>query len=144
MMDKHMQPTVVVRFAAGVAALIMILPGHLEAQVLESSSQQRPRLEIRLPKELRAPAAGRARVGDSRVQTVSSSPTAGAGPSPLKRVLWGVVGGVGGFFGGGTLGYKIDRLGRTCGCDDPGLKGLVIGALIGAPTGAILLSIFPP
>ena len=44
-------------------------------------------------------------------------------------------GGVGGFFLGGYLGYKIE--GKDCGCDDPGLQGLIIGAPIGAIAGAI-------
>lgn len=38
-----------------------------------------------------------------------------------------------GFVGGGILGAKIEG---PCSCDDPGLKGAVIGASIGAVVGA--------
>jgi hypothetical protein len=53
-----------------------------------------------------------------------------------RMILGAVVGGVGGFFAGGYLGAAIE--GDRCGCDDPGLKGALIGAPIGAATGAIL------
>ena len=39
-------------------------------------------------------------------------------------------------FAGGYLGAAIE--GDRCHCDDPGLKGAVIGAPIGAATGGIL------
>jgi hypothetical protein len=51
-------------------------------------------------------------------------------------VLGAVVGGVGGFFGGLFLGAAIE--GDGCNCDDPGLKGALIGAPVGAGAGAIL------
>jgi hypothetical protein len=52
----------------------------------------------------------------------------------LKRVVGGVVGGVGGFMVGGLVGWKLEP---SCGCDDPGLRGFLIGAPIGAALGAI-------
>ena len=48
------------------------------------------------------------------------------------------MGAVGGFFGGGFLGAAIE--GDRCNCDDPGFLGFVIGAPVGAATGAILMS----
>ena len=53
-----------------------------------------------------------------------------------RQILGGAAGGVGGFFGGGFLGAKIE--GDRCDCDDPGLMGFLIGAPIGALVGAIL------
>jgi hypothetical protein len=51
-------------------------------------------------------------------------------------VAGAAVGAVGGFFAGGYLGAIID--GDCGGCDDPGLKGALIGAPIGAAAGGIL------
>jgi hypothetical protein len=56
--------------------------------------------------------------------------------SLTRQILGGAAGGVGGFFGGGFLGAKIE--GDRCDCDDPGLMGFLIGAPIGALVGAIL------
>ena len=53
-----------------------------------------------------------------------------------RKILGGALGAVGGFFAGGYLGAAID--GDCGGCDDPGLKGAVIGAPIGAVVGGIL------
>jgi hypothetical protein len=53
-----------------------------------------------------------------------------------RRVFGAVVGAAGGFFGGGYLGATIE--GDRCHCDDPGLKGAVIGAPIGSVVGGIL------
>ena len=52
----------------------------------------------------------------------------------LKRAVGGLVGGVGGFMVGGLVGSKLEP---SCGCDDPGLRGFLIGAPIGAALGAI-------
>jgi hypothetical protein len=53
-----------------------------------------------------------------------------------RKIVGGILGGVGGFFGGGYLGAAIE--GDRCNCDDPGLMGALIGAPIGATVGAIL------
>jgi hypothetical protein len=55
--------------------------------------------------------------------------------STTRKVLGGIAGGVGGFFGGGYLGAALEP---DCNCDDPGFKGFLIGAPIGAVAGAIL------
>src|SRR5689334_9811758 len=52
-----------------------------------------------------------------------------------RKIIGGALGAVGGFFAGGYLGAKIE--GDDCGCDDPGLKGALIGAPIGAIAGGI-------
>jgi hypothetical protein len=56
--------------------------------------------------------------------------------SMTRKILGAAVGGAGGFFAGGYLGSAID--GECGGCDDPGLKGALIGAPIGAATGSVL------
>jgi hypothetical protein len=53
-----------------------------------------------------------------------------------RKVFGAAVGAAGGFFGGGYLGAAIE--GDRCHCDDPGLKGAVIGAPVGAVVGGIL------
>src|SRR5688500_9714144 len=56
--------------------------------------------------------------------------------STARKVFGGLLGAAAGFLGGGYLGARID--GECGGCDDPGLKGAVIGAPIGAIVGAIV------
>lgn len=58
--------------------------------------------------------------------------------SPVRVAAGVVIGGAAGFFAGGFVGYKIERTFADCKCDDPGLKGLVIGAPVGAILGAII------
>jgi hypothetical protein len=53
-----------------------------------------------------------------------------------RRIAGAAVGATGGFFGGGFLGAAIE--GDSCSCDDPGLKGFLIGAPAGAVAGGIL------
>ncbi|MGE0445358.1 MAG: hypothetical protein AB7P99_09020 [Vicinamibacterales bacterium] len=55
--------------------------------------------------------------------------------SVTHKVLGAAVGAAAGFFGGGYLGAAIEP---NCHCDDPGLKGALIGAPIGAVAGGIL------
>jgi hypothetical protein len=69
-------------------------------------------------------------------------PTAPTAASPPKRkrslgrkILGGVLGGAGGFVGGLYLGAAIE--GTSCNCDDPGLRGAIVGAPIGLVLGAI-------
>jgi hypothetical protein len=84
-----------------------------------------------------------ARVRSHEVPAAWSAPR-GAHAATTRRaemgtgwsVLWTAVAGTGGFFAGGALGASIDD---DCnGCDDPGLKGALIGAPIGAATAAIV------
>lgn len=72
----------------------------------------------------------------------SSGATKASGPL-WHGILWGVLGGVGGFFAGGYTGDVIDRtLNPRNG--DPGFAGAIIGSLIGVPVGAFLLAMFGP
>jgi hypothetical protein len=54
----------------------------------------------------------------------------------VRKVLGAAVGATAGFFAGGYLGAAIE--GNRCHCDDPGLKGVLIGAPIGAAAGGVL------
>jgi hypothetical protein len=72
------------------------------------------------------------------------SPAAGAvspgAPSSRRRraarkTIGAIAGGVGGFFAGGFIGAKLEP---DCRCDDPGFKGFLIGAPIGAAAGAVI------
>jgi hypothetical protein len=75
--------------------------------------------------------------GDARAREGQRQPaTTTRERSMTRKILGAAVGGVGGFFGGGYLGAAID--GECGGCDDPGLKGALIGAPIGAAAGSVL------
>lgn len=55
------------------------------------------------------------------------------------RIATGILlGAAAGTFAGGFVGYKIERGFADCRCDDPGIRGLFIGAPIGAVIGAIV------
>jgi hypothetical protein len=62
--------------------------------------------------------------------------SAAAGRNRLGRqIAWGILGAVGGFFAGGMVGAALE--GDSCGCDDPGLMGFLVGAPFGAAAGGI-------
>jgi hypothetical protein len=56
--------------------------------------------------------------------------------TPGLRALTAFALGLGGLVVGGRIGAAIE--GDSCRCDDPGIKGFVIGAPIGAAIGAII------
>jgi hypothetical protein len=71
------------------------------------------------------------------VQQAPTSNRSRARARSKTRILAGAIaGGVGGFFAGGFLGARIE--GDRCNCDDPGVRGFLIGAPIGAVAGGIL------
>jgi hypothetical protein len=63
----------------------------------------------------------------------ASRPAVSAPRPRWQRGLWAALGAFGGFWEGGALGAHLD--GTSCGCDDPGLRGFLVGAPIGAITG---------
>jgi len=63
-------------------------------------------------------------------------PFAKASGQKPNRALVVTLGVVGGLFGGAYIGAKIE--GSGCQCDDPGLKGAMIGAPVGAIAGGVL------
>jgi hypothetical protein len=68
-----------------------------------------------------------------------SAVVASRGKRSVARVVTGIVlGAAAGTFAGGFVGYKIERGFADCRCDDPGIRGLIIGAPIGAAIGAVL------
>jgi hypothetical protein len=72
-----------------------------------------------------------------RFSQASRSNRSGAHSRSKKRIIAGAIaGGIGGFFGGGFLGAHIE--GDRCNSDDPGVRGFLIGAPIGAVAGGIL------
>jgi hypothetical protein len=68
----------------------------------------------------------------SRVQSAPSRD----GGILARKIVFASILGFAGFIGGGKIGAQID--GDCGGCDDPGLKGALIGAPIGATMGAIV------
>jgi len=52
-----------------------------------------------------------------------------------RAIAGAAVGAVGGAFAGGFLGAKLEP---ACGCDDPGLKGFLIGFPVGGFVGGVL------
>ena len=77
-------------------------------------------------------------------QAATGTSVQAAVPAPkrsvAKRILGGAVGATGGFFAGFYLGAAIE--GDRCECDDPGFLGALIGAPVGAVTRGILGSMF--
>ena len=75
-------------------------------------------------------------IRSDRFLQVAASTRPGARKRSKKRIVAGaIVGSVGGFFAGGFLGAHIE--GDRCNCDDPGVRGFLIGAPIGAVAGGI-------
>ena len=80
-------------------------------------------------------AAGEVRLlAPPSARTAQADQASGSRRGAGKRILGGLVGGTAGFFAGGYIGAAID--GDCGGCDDPGLKGALIGMPIGAAIGA--------
>ena len=89
----------------------------------EPSREERPRSGYQSPTE--------------RLSQASRNNRSGGHARSKKRIIAGAIaGGVGGFFGGGFLGAHIE--GDRCNCDDPGVRGFLIGAPIGVVAGSLL------
>jgi hypothetical protein len=76
--------------------------------------------------------------GPSKARRVDAAqrPTAFSRNAPhptVRKIVWGILGGVGGAFAGASIGSSFTQ---NCRCDDPGLTGALIGLPIGAAAGA--------
>ena len=109
--------------ASGRRVSLMNLDVNLDTFTLRPAKGASPatRLAIRSDRFVQAPASTRP----------------GARARSKNRIVTGaIVGSVGGFFAGGFLGAHIE--GDRCNCDDPGVRGFLIGAPIGAVAGGIV------
>lgn len=92
------------------------------------------RIDIREAATIAARDASRLTQPASRAAAAATRSKRGA----TEVVIGGLVGGFLGLAGGGYAGYHIERGITECRCDDPGIRGLLWGAPIGALAGAIL------
>ena len=132
-----------------IAAIALLPPAGVDAQ-----DTARPVDEVRLrplqeiAKQLHRPLADlerrvgwRTSSGDRVVLPAMFGQTGGQSASARERsatrtILGAIVGATGGFFAGGFTGAWIE--GDRCNCDDPGFKGFLIGAPVGAAAGGIV------
>jgi hypothetical protein len=70
------------------------------------------------------------------VGPVSSGPAGQRLSRPTRAAIFTAIGVVGGIYAGACVGAAIE--GDSCRCDDPGLKGALIGIPIGAAGGGSL------
>jgi len=128
-------------------AAVVSLPavGHAQIQAPAATPADVPRMEAKAPQPLPAVPIDQWRISTHdepalvRSQTTYRAPQLGRRANVktgVKRALMGAAFGFGGFMAGGLLGARIE--GTGCNCDDPGLKGFVIGAPIGAVVGAVI------
>jgi hypothetical protein len=96
-----------------------------------------------LPAQVAAPSALRAAPAPATTRILPQTDIAAA-PSRLPvRLGLGLVGSVAGLFGGALIGAGVGPLEDCHGCEDPGMKEVVAGAVIGSALGAALLAALP-
>ena len=138
---SHLKRTSVVLFTAASFVLAATMPAFAEERTATATSgplETKALSSAAIAQATRAlPATITLRVTASQAVVPPPAQTK-AKRSVAKRVAYIAIGGVGGFFAGGFLGAAIE--GDRCNCDDPGWMGFVIGAPVGAATGAILMS----
>jgi hypothetical protein len=117
-----------------VGLLLLSLAAVAPAYAQTADSASKPHLNIQEATRMAVTEQSRpapARDEKSRAHAKAVTPGAAGDRSKGERAAWAALGALGGFFGGMGLGAAIE--GDRCNCDDPG----VVGALIGAPAGAI-------
>ena len=132
-----------------VVAIFLLMPAGVEAQDtarLRDEVRLRPLQKVAEDRHrslavLQGRAGWRTSSGDEIVLPAMFGQTGGqsasAGQRSLTRTILGaIVGATGGFFAGGFTGAWIE--GDRCNCDDPGFKGFLIGAPVGAVAGGIV------
>jgi hypothetical protein len=135
------------------AALASMAPSEACAQETSGASREpaaamvlQPTPATFLPRPSAGPAPSARRISwevawpPERAFEADRTRQAASAPAGRRRPVWrtvvgAAIGGVGGFFGGAYLGAAIEG---DCNCDDPGLRGVLIGAPIGAVAGAIV------
>jgi hypothetical protein len=112
---------------------------HLSRPVFSADMFSSPDRSERLKLDYRAAIASfpapKIRRTDSEDQVSARSAFQNRKHSTARKIVGAAVGAVGGFFLGGYAGAAIE--GDSCNCDDPGFKGFLIGAPIGAVAGGI-------
>ena len=73
-----------------------------------------------------------------RLPVVSSTLKRARQSSPATKASIIALGALGGFVGGGYAGAAMENVTAPCHCDDPGLRGFMIGAPAGAIAGGVL------
>ena len=132
---RHLKQTSVALIAAAGVVLAGTAPVFAEERAGVTPS---PLSSAAIAQATRAlPATMTLRANASQATVSPPAPTK-AKRSVARRVAYISIGAVGGFFAGGFLGAAIE--GDRCNCDDPGFLGAIIGAPVGAATGAILMS----
>jgi hypothetical protein len=123
----------ILRMFAGLLMASVLSSAHVFAQAGDVTTATDARPSIR--EYVASADFGHVVITASKAPAFQSTGT-GRQRSTTRKVIGTIVGGVGGFFGGGFLGAAIE--GDRCDCDDPGFVGFLIGAPTGAAVGAIL------
>lgn len=134
------------RYARGlavlvVAGLVALPPRAVEAQTWEGATGSKPApASLFTPQEASwgGPSRGLAPMfsqSGTLTPPVVRPLTGTFRGSRSRKVVLGIAGGLAGAIFGTLVGVALDS---NCGCDDPGLRGLIIGLPAGAAAGAVV------